>query len=575
MDSYLNPDQDNVRISGSPSRCPQITDGLTSPVRSVHPQMMQQMDSINSEPDFGLRTTDFFDDTSDDESPHAGAPGTVEQDVDLLERRRSATRKPHPASATELFALQGERKRSPRQPGNEGYQRLKPSAAFKGNNRMADTASSSFNGSVDELLPGAHSSIPAPFSQSSRIPSGRTPRSSAQIERSDDRHSAVPTIKANQTLGAFAIAHEITLQALMRDEDALDKSLQSFAPVQSGYRQSLLPPSLDPRSPRTRNFSSPPSTNKKVHVVPPPIDTTAPRRSLPADIIRTPYPFTPDRVHRKDFGYNPPPDTLSTPISNPESVLTLRIRQSNPNSRARVNTLTVPASNDFSIVRSSSVGEKERHFKALDFDDEEFFRQLRLCYNQLSGAMRFLSARSLRRITISGPASKAADAGYGWLYQPRSPRTLAYKGLRDTFSEEKILQHYRKPDLGHARYAFVHWAHRLAAAPPIRTSQGNADMAEAVDADLVRRLEQPEGLEFVVSWSVARIVGALGIVFAISIAAALLWIFLGHTIFAWPSHAGYHGAGDRLLAGVVMGICILLVGLSGLAGWLGVSWLVM
>ncbi|KAK1037256.1 hypothetical protein LTR33_016249 [Friedmanniomyces endolithicus] len=326
----------------------------------------------------------------------------------------------------------------------------------------------------------------------------------------------------------------------------------------------MLPPSLrfhDPRSPRNPTFATPQSvSSKKVHVVPPPIDTSAPRRSLPADLVRTPYPSTPDKVHRKDFGHDTPSTLETSPSLAVESELTLGIRPSN----------------EFSAIRSRSITTKERHFKALDFDDEELFRQLRLRYRRLSGPMLFLSARSLRRIVVSGPASKAADAGYGWLHQPRSPRVLAYRGLSDTFSEEKILQHYRKPALGRQRYAFVHWAHRLAAAPPVRTPQGDDDVRQTVEVDLVRRMEQPEGLEFVVSWSIARIMLVIAVILALSIGAALLWVFLGrNTVFGGLPHGGFHDAGDRVGSGVLIGICIILIGLTSMAGWLGVSWLVM
>jgi hypothetical protein len=37
---------------------------------------------------------------------------------------------------------------------------------------------------------------------------------------------------------------------------------------------------------------------------------------------------------------------------------------------------------------------------------------------------------------------------------------------------------------------------------------------------------------------------------------------------------GFRGAGDRVGAGAVMGICVLLIGLSSMAGWMGLSWLI-
>ena len=535
------------------------------------------MKSIHSQSDFGLRTTDFFDDASEEESTHATVTNGDVPDIDLIGRRAPASKKQQRGPA-EQFVSQCESRRSIIQSDTEGYQRIAPSAQQEDHIAFFDTPSSSFNGSVDELLPeGGHSSPPH-FSPATRIPSERTPRGSAQIDRSAEQHTPVPLGKNDQLLAAHAIAHEITLQALMRDEEALDRSIQSFAPLEPRPRASLLPTSLrihDPRSPRTQTFSSPQSaSSKKVHVVPPPIDTSGPRRSIPADIVRTPYPQTPDKVRRKDFGRSPLSGVPSLAAAT-ESILTLSIRRSNPNSMRRVSSLAIPASNDFSTIRASSSGEKDQHFQALTFDDAEFFRQLRRCYRDLSGPSRFFSARSLTRIAVSGPASKAADAGYGWLNQPRSPRVLAYRGLSDTFSEEKILQHYRKPALGRLRYAFVHWAHRLAAAPPVQTPQADDNIEETFERDLIRRMEQPEGLEFVVSWSVRRILLMLMLVILVSIAAAFLWIFLGKdTTAAWPPHGGFRDAGDRVGAGVIMGICILLFGLSGIAGWLGVSWLV-
>ncbi|KAI7342248.1 hypothetical protein KC336_g23244 [Hortaea werneckii] len=167
---------------------------------------------------------------------------------------------------------------------------------------------------------------------------------------------------------------------------------------------------------------------------------------------------------------------------------------------------------------------------------------------------------------------------------------LANKGLSDTFGEEKILLHFRNPAQGRARYAFVHWAHRLAAAPaspahpPHRDGSHNVEAAAASaaavppsssDGDLIRRLEQPEGLEFVMVWSVKRIVLVFLFVLAASVAATLVWILLGrNTPAAVPSQGGFRGAGDRVAAGVMMGICLLLLGLSSMAAWLGVSWLV-
>ncbi|KAK3072765.1 hypothetical protein LTR53_006227 [Teratosphaeriaceae sp. CCFEE 6253] len=575
MESRLHPHAEGVRLSNSPRRSPVTTEGVTSPVRSVYPTM-QGLDSIHSQPDFGLRTADFFEDTSEDESAVIPSPSGDGPEVELLERRGKGGKRRQ--SLVGALPSRCEPKRVSLPP-DDGYQRLAARPDLQEKLRFTDTPGSSFRGSVDELLAGEQRSSPPGFLRPAHIPRGRTGRSSAQVDGLDDGQPPLPSSKVEQILGAHAIAHEITLQALMRDEEALDRSLQSFAPLNAEYRASMLPASLrvhDPRSPRNPTFATPPSaSSKKVHVVPPPIDTSVPRRSLPPDLVRTPYPTTPSRVYREDFGHSPPPGPTASPSDVTESHLTLSLRRTNQHSLPRVTILILPASNDFSAIRSRSIGQKERHFKSLDFDDEEFFRQLRTRYKKLCGPLHFLSARSLRRISVSGPAAKAADAGYGWLHQPRSPRLLAYRGLSDTFGEEKILLHYRKPTLGRQRYAFVHWAHRLAAAPPLRTPQGGDDLQRTVETDLVRRQEQAEGLEFVVGWSVRRIVLVISLVVALSVAAALIWILLGRNTAPGPSHGGYREAGDRVGPGVLVGICVLLVGLTGMLGWLGVCWLVM
>ena len=611
MEPYDHTENGTVRMSNSPRRSPQITQGLKSPVRSLHPQL-QQTHSSQSNKDPGMRTLDFFDDSSGDEDNSPVDPADTAPDVDGLERRGSATKKrqSNPTPAPGNLPSQCESKTIKLSPAQDGYQPLSPSAWADAPDHVpdrADTPSTSFNGSVDELLPSNMHSSPPQFQRSSRISSGRTPRTSAHIPRSDDRQSSLPpapappapTAARPSTIGAYALAHQITLEALMRDEETLDRSLQSvaLAPLQaSADRRSLLPAALsvkdDPRSPKIRDFSSPQSlnsagTSKRVHVVPPPIDVhDSGRRSIPADIVRTPYPFSPEhvRVQRKDFGYAQPPDPAQAVQTggSAESVLTLSIRRTHANSKARVTSITIPAANDFTAVRHSGIRQKEQHFKALDFDDAELFRQIRAAYIELSGPARWFSARTLCRIVVAR-SSSSIEGGGGWHNVPRSPRELAYKGLNDTFSEEKLLLHFRHLGKGKGQYAFVHWAHRLAASPSsptIRTPRpGETDDDEEDGGGLMRRAEQPEGLEFVLGWSCVRILAALGLVLVMSIAAALLWTLLGKNSASIPGPpgqgAGFRGAGDRVTSGVLMGIGVLLVGLSGLGGWVGGSWLLM
>jgi len=145
--------------------------------------------------------------------------------------------------------------------------------------------------------------------------------------------------------------------------------------------------------------------------------------------------------------------------------------------------------------------------------------------------------------------------------------------------------------MGKSRFAFVHWAHRLAAAEsrqlsmmsPLQQPGGRRESGP----DLVRKVEQREGLEFIMSWSVLRLSIALGLVLVASVLATLLWILLGQSTSLAnldPSSvlesdelmqgSGFRGAGSRVGAGLLMDISVLLVGLSSIAGWVGVSWLV-
>lgn len=82
MDSSSVDDTRNVRLSNSPASTPIIVNEPTSPVRSVHLDMEA---SVHKQPDRGMRTANFFEDTSSDDEAdgastraHAGeAPAPI------------------------------------------------------------------------------------------------------------------------------------------------------------------------------------------------------------------------------------------------------------------------------------------------------------------------------------------------------------------------------------------------------------------------------------------------------------------------------------------------------------------
>ena len=70
MDDWNLAEDKRVRLSNSPASSPKFVTGPPSPAHSVHPE---SMDSINIDPDPGIRTIDFFDDSSsDDDAANTG-----------------------------------------------------------------------------------------------------------------------------------------------------------------------------------------------------------------------------------------------------------------------------------------------------------------------------------------------------------------------------------------------------------------------------------------------------------------------------------------------------------------------
>ncbi|KAG9687996.1 hypothetical protein KCU95_g6159, partial [Aureobasidium melanogenum] len=576
-----------IRMSASPGRAPQVIHQheLGSPVRSVRPEFL--LESINSQADFGPRT--FLDNPSPDEEIHVpDIPNThTSPEIDdshaeqpFSKQRRSGH---YLGGTTEQFQSNCAPDRriptppSPRSPVEqtdfERYQQMTRENCKSGFNSDED----SYTGSVEEMTPVR------PARRSNMLVDGLFHHSSPHVLEEES-----PILPKHQDLVVarqIKEVHHLTMQALT---GITGSSNPPPTPPPIPTRDSRY---QDWRNSRYRSVSAP---AKKVTMAPPPIDTS--RISAQQPHVKTPYPFR--AIHRKEFGrqFSASEPTLRSPRVH-DSILTLSIRRSNPNSRLRLSTLTIPANSEFSAVKNRhySSDRSGQEYTPQDFDDAELFRQLRRHYQSLLGPWRHFSARSLTMICVSGDASRQADSGYGWLLTPRSPRTLAYKGLNDTFSEEKLLRFFHNPGAaGKSRYAWVSWAHRLADAPAITTplSPPSALPSAALDSartpasagttstvnnrfSMIRRAEQHEGLEFVVSWSVRRILVALILVLVLSLAATLLWVFLGKDSHSSAGQAGFLGAGDRVVAGVVMGICVLLIGCFGVGGWIGISWLVL
>lgn len=204
-----------------------------------------------------------------------------------------------------------------------------------------------------------------------------------------------------------------------------------------------------------------------------------------------------------------------------------------------------------------------QNFTTWDLEDNLFFEELRHEYARLTGPFRLFSARSLRTI------------------RP----TCCVENESDSFSEKEMMRVFKRPARGKGRYGWVQWIHRF-------SSHSHKAKSSSPTSPLSRPAEDIT-LEFIQGWSPTRIIIALFLVIFLSLLVALLWILLGTRVgsdgvrvalndkgqpdvfWATPvDTVGYRHAGERVAGGMLAGILALMVGWTGVGGWIAVSWLV-
>ena len=597
---------------------PQFTQAETSPARSVHPTMLETSNS-----QAGLAQS-HFDSSSEADPEELHSTARLSHDTTNVMSKNSSGGPRRSFSGKLMGSAHHVRTSSDALNPDMQWDRNDDPGLYTHYN---DASSLDSNESFKETTsPITYTSRGEHANQRRSLSPPQGSRHALDGETYDEESPVMPRIRSE----ALEL-HRMTLDYLERNE-ALDR-IHSGSPRQY---YSMTPQPLHvsrwlDKRPMSEgaHYRSISALVKKVPVVPPPIDTSTPKRSHPSSIIRTPHP-TLQRSFRKDFSPSPLALKVVTPGMPSESVLTLSIRRRNPSKLPLITTMVIGSSSQTKLKLNKL--EKTHPFNVPDFDDHAFFISLRTHYIALLGPFRLFSALTLSRITVSGPATRAADVGCGWLAGPRSPRAVAWKGLSDSFSEERLLYYFRNPGkVGKERFAWVAWAERIAAAPSSvdedatkaragqslsskvatpfpRSALATPTLASAnsngghftpgfmpkkmnvdsnrMSGDLVRKADQHEGLEFVLSWSVRRILIALATVMALSLAAALLWIFLGiqsssasivqspGTVPNLDSGSGFRNAGDRVAVGILIGICTLLVGLTGVGGWIGASYLI-
>lgn len=300
---------------------------------------------------------------------------------------------------------------------------------------------------------------------------------------------------------------------------ARDAKLHTKRRSQSDSQPPSMAPSIPPTPPDRKSTSA---ANRKVFVVPPPIDPHR-RVSAASDYLRTPYPFheaeQPDipsldqhRAHvlqnvqqksSQRYDLEPALDSLSA-----YTVLTLSVRRRYSPYGRRVTRLVIPANGDsrnlpteshssnttttnktlttnsnfdfflpeFNPTRRTSSSKRDI-IPPNAYDDALLFRRLRNHYHaELLGSSsvarlwrRHIAARILKRIIVipehadaGAPRSSYRQHSSEPNSGPRSPRYLARKGLSDTFSEGGLLRGFRRPRALRRRYGWVSWVHRVA-----------------------------------------------------------------------------------------------------------------
>ncbi|KAK5162633.1 hypothetical protein LTR04_003215, partial [Oleoguttula sp. CCFEE 6159] len=466
MEPHVLSQDDPVRLSGSPARSPQIARGPGSPVKSVH---LEMMDSILNQPDNGRRTADFFDDSSDSDTID---PGFLHSDAatagGVTVGRRGSSKASYLGATPAHFVTQCEEKKPSPPEGMMEFLRLTPATPGVSpypHQHSPESRDASYDGSEDDMAmaQARHVSMQVPPGPG-RLVEHHSPRTSTVI--SDERYlrPGPSASKADQILGV----HAITMRALLQHDDNINSngSPSSYRSTH-GFDLNAPLPDVQATARNARAISAPPrsSVPKRVSLAPLPIDTSTPRRYLPENIVRTPFPF----YHSKNFSK---PSPLSATSSQRDSLLTVSIRRHNLSCPLRITHVTIPAFTDFAPTRSphdAAAAEREqakrnprfgeKHFQSLDFDDAALFHALRTAYARLVGrTFRLLGARTLKRIVVvSYPTPNPDGSTHSHSSPDHSPRssdpTLSGAHLAapsTTFSEAKLLAHFRAPGRGKA-----------------------------------------------------------------------------------------------------------------------------
>lgn len=308
-----------------------------------------------------------------------------------------------------------------------------------------------------------------------------------------------------------------------------------------------------PKPPRSRPASlliSRPQPGSHAHN---PATRNAKHRSWRESFVRSPHPL----------GYQEPREQAAAKAEDRAKAILTLVLYDHRTRVPRVSKVIVPATGARGSEIQNPIKQPKRAATLKkEFDDEMLFKLIRTEYRRMRGLLGiFISARNVRDLGFLSYAK-----GSQLVKQDRGARrkTFPVNG-GEGFAETELLALYRRPKLGRAERGWVEWIKRLP------ENSGGEDSSEKV------------ALELVEGWCIRKIALALLLMVVVSLAATLLWTFLGvggkYGYFKYnyrlrDSQGGFRGAGDRLETGAVLGALVLLLGWTGVGAWILLSWLV-
>lgn len=331
-------------------------------------------------------------------------------------------------------------------------------------------------------------------------------------------------------------------------------------------------------------------------------------------IVSTPYPL----------GYKSSKSNISQNRSkkqkenaatdDPSDMLTFAVYTSR-SKIPHIRRISVPASTEKTLSGCSDEKRPPATARLVnDFDDEKLFRLIRSEYYSMKGLLRGrFGATTARRLRVIEYHILQDLTNRPLL----SSCTLVGTG-QDVLLEKTPLDLFLHPKDGRKQHRWTRWVRSLPGNtarpnpkhdfstpssrtnPPLEEKDMSTDVVD--HAPMASVLCQPPpsfALVLEEGFSPTRIFFTLTMIILIAITATLLWIFLGLTgqpgtdsSTAGPTignpangftnemiesghvkETGFRDAGSRVQTGIIIGIGTLLLGLSGVGGWIGIGYL--